>query len=388
MNKYTRTPQPQEDFRPTHDVPHQTDGLTIAELDVMTRVEHGSNGNGKRRPEAERASRFRLISAAEMVTLPPVKWLVRGEIPEGGFCVLYGPSGIGKSTVALDLALRVAKDRRVVYIAGEGEGGYPARLLAWQLHFREGHGHLDFLTQAVNLLEEQDVADLLGVLDGVGPALIVIDTLARCMQGGDENSAKDMGRVVAAVDTIRSQTGAAVLLIHHTGKNGASERGSSALRGAADTMLELSESDGVLTLSVSKSKDAAPNKPRFLRLVTVETGRRRDDGEPETACVALPTEQVYTAGQLTRTGRRVLEALALEIFAETGARKADLVAYLAPIPERTLFNALSKLKEDGYISQSAKGDPYRVTELGRLALGGKVPGSGGLQPTAMHCNRS
>ena len=50
------------------------------------------------------------------------------------------------------------------------------------------------------------------------PKLIIFDTLARCMVGGDENSPLDMGRAVAAADRVRVETGAAVLLVHHPTK--------------------------------------------------------------------------------------------------------------------------------------------------------------------------
>ena len=45
-----------------------------------------------------------------------------------------------------------------------------------------------------------------------------LDTLARCMAGGDESKTADMSRVVEACDLIRVKTGAALLIIHHTGK--------------------------------------------------------------------------------------------------------------------------------------------------------------------------
>jgi hypothetical protein len=45
------------------------------------------------------------------------------------------------------------------------------------------------------------------------PRLIVIDTLARCFGGGDENSAQDMGKFVQACDQLRRATGAAVLAV-------------------------------------------------------------------------------------------------------------------------------------------------------------------------------
>lgn len=313
-------------------------------------------------------AKLRLMPAADLAALPPLKWLIRGLVPDSGFAVLYGPPGSGKSTIALDLALQVAASRAVVYIAAEGAGGYPARLLAWTKHHARPAGNLLFALEAVNLLDDKRRAELLGALGDVTPALLVVDTLARCMIGGDENSARDMGLAIDALDTIRRLTGCAVLVLHHTTKTGNSERGSSALRGAADVMLELAESDGLLTLAATKTKDSAPPPDRCLRLVSIETGRRRDDGEAETACVPLPAEKVYMAGTVTKTGRRILETLSLAIFRDSGARYAQLLADLEPMNSRTLSRALSDLKRDGLIEQSAKGDPYRISLDGCFTL--------------------
>jgi RecA-family ATPase len=65
--------------------------------------------------------------------------------------------------------------------------------------------------------------------------LAVVDTLARCFVGGEENSARDMGRFVAAADRLRTATGAAALLLHHVSRHGGAIRGSTALPGALDT---------------------------------------------------------------------------------------------------------------------------------------------------------
>ena len=38
------------------------------------------------------------------------------------------------------------------------------------------------------------------------------------------------------------------------------------------------------------------------------------------------------------------------------------------MPRASIFSVLSSLKGAGYISQSTKGDPYRITDAGRKAL--------------------
>ena len=52
-----------------------------------------------------------------------------------------------------------------------------------------------------------------------------IDTLARTPVGGDENSAGDTGAFLATVDTIRSESGCTVLVVHQSDKDKGDERG-------------------------------------------------------------------------------------------------------------------------------------------------------------------
>ena len=59
--------------------------------------------------------------------------------------------------------------------------------------------------------------------------MVVIDTLARCFGGNDENDARDMGAFIEGCDVIKQKTGATVLVVHHSGKDeGKGARGSSA----------------------------------------------------------------------------------------------------------------------------------------------------------------
>ena len=49
--------------------------------------------------------RFKLHSLKDVLNLPPPDWLVTTVMPIGSQVVLFGPSGSGKSFVALDMAL-------------------------------------------------------------------------------------------------------------------------------------------------------------------------------------------------------------------------------------------------------------------------------------------
>lgn len=190
---------------------------------------------------------FKTLSVDDLANLAPVDFLIDGMLPASGFSVLFGPSGVGKSFLALDWALCIAtglawygretRGGAVLYIAAEGSSGLGRRVQAWQNARRQPTvGRIRFLPEAVNFLDAGHVERAKRTIAELPepPVLVVVDTMARSMIGGDENAARDVGMFIADVDELCKASGAARLIVHHTGKNGVDERGSSALRGAAD----------------------------------------------------------------------------------------------------------------------------------------------------------
>jgi hypothetical protein len=76
------------------------------------------------------------------------------------------------------------------------------------------------------------------------------------MPNADENTAKDMGRVISAADIIRERLGPCVLFVHHSGKAGAGPRGSTALPGAVDAQLQLEAVRDRITLKNQLQREA------------------------------------------------------------------------------------------------------------------------------------
>ena len=350
--------------------PHYTSNLAGVQVlnATLAAMQVQPNGSGPK-PGEEDGRRFRLLTADEVIQLPPIRWLVDKEIPRESFMVLYGPTGSGKSFVALDYALRIAQEQPVVYVAAEGARGYASRVLAWQKHHKLPAGQLYFIAVAPNLLDMGQVAEIMATVAEVQPVLVIIDTLARTMIGGDENTQRDMGLFVAACDRIRMATDSTVLVVHHTGRTGNHERGSTVLRGAADQVISIENDDSLIRLACEKPKDSAPFPQRGLRLVTVETGRLQEDGTPETSCVVLPSDQVIMAGSLTKSGRTLLETLALEVFQNPGARASQVMDYTT-MKSSTFYRVASELVKDGLVRQDTKGDPFYITAEGlkRLAV--------------------
>jgi hypothetical protein len=278
---------------------------------------------------AVKTSKFKLVSIAELLLMNFPLWLVFRVIRIGEIVVLYGESACGKTFVVLDLVLKIAaglewwgyKTRRgaVVYLAGEGAGGLGRRIQAWETLFPE---KLDVLKEPVRILpqslafmNEAEFAELLRVLSAEAqkPLVIVVDTLARYMIFGDENSAKDMGVFIARCATLRDATGAAIIIIHHKGKNANTERGSSALRGAADVMIEVTREGEQVVLRGDKSKDAEPLRRIYLKFRTVWLGHD-EDGEVLTSLVldrgAQPADEADEDRAKKDPGRAIRETLA------------------------------------------------------------------------------
>ncbi len=297
---------------------------------------------------------------------PPVEWLIPNELPSRAISVIYGPSGAAKSFLAIDYAGVIALKKPVIYIAGEGQSGYYARYKAWLTHCGyKKSGQFMLAPRAVQLLKPNEVSEFINEAAEIKPAVVFIDTLARSMVGGDENSQKDMGLFISGCDQIREQLGCAVVIIHHTGKTGDNERGSSVLRGAADMMIAVTNEEGTIKVSCGKSKDSKPFPHRYLRLkeITIE-----QNGKQVVSCVLDMWQKVKTdPDALTPNQTRLLECLASEIFSD-GVRVPDLKGYANIGAGSTFYSALNTLMKRGFCYKKGKGakiDPVVISETGK-----------------------
>jgi archaellum biogenesis ATPase FlaH len=314
---------------------------------------------------AARGESYGLMERVKMSTMPETQWLIPDLIPVSSTVTLYGQSGTGKSFIALDFALQVSLKTSVIYVAGEGINGMLKRMDAWCKQNQKQEGNIHFVAKAPPLMNKGEVEEFLKSILPVEPKFIVFDTLARAMVGLDENSAKDMGLAMEVLAHIQRVTGATILLVHHTGKYGGSERGSSALRAACDVMLEVTNDEGYITLVCSKVKDSDEFDTLNYQLTKLDLGPERS------SCVVVPTQKRLTQTSrdpLSRNQRKLLEALGLEVFIEAGAKAATLIQ-IAEVSAGSVYRVLSALKRMGYIRQADVGDPYFITEAGLKALG-------------------
>ena len=118
-------------------------------------------------------------------------------------------------------------------IVAEGADALKLRVEAWKLAHKfpldRAVGYY-VVPHAIDLSNPADVAALIDVVQPIEPAVVLVDTLPRCMGNLEENDASGMGRAIHALDRIKDATGATVIPITHSGKDGKDIRGSSALR--------------------------------------------------------------------------------------------------------------------------------------------------------------
>jgi hypothetical protein len=313
--------------------------------------------------------RFRLIPDSEMENMPRPAALLGDKLTVGGLSVLVGPPGCGKTFVALSMACSTATGVPMgeddvhsrgpaVYVAAEGSAGLGARLRAWKTaNHITGPLGVHFVTEPVSLLSAGDVQQFLDGIERLpaSPALIVIDTLARCMVGADENSTQDMSAFIAGADRLRRVTGAHVQLLHHVNAGGERERGNTALRGACDTLMFLKSDGEDLTLSCEKQKDAPPFAKTHLRLSPI--------GD---SCAVLTAKSGLQYGPAALTENQ-LETLALlqTHFLANGATTTEWLK-ASNVSERTFYNYRTLLVRGGYVvaPEVERGGRYTLSPLG------------------------
>lgn len=244
-------------------------------------------------------ARYTLERAEDFSSRTAPEWIVKGVLPRAALACVFGAPGSGKTFLALDLALAVARGEdwrgqrvrqgTVVYIAAEDATGVQHRTTAYS---RERECSLTdlplfFLAESPNFMVKDDVADVAKAIHAIKQpvSLIFIDTWAQVTPGANENSGEDMGKAMGYCRLLHRATGAMIVLIHHSGKDSTKgARGWSGLYGAADCMLEVSRYDDDREAIVFKQKNAADGGRFGFRLKIVTLGVD-EDGDNITSCV-------------------------------------------------------------------------------------------------------
>ena len=256
-----------------------------------------NNARSGERPAKSQPTLYTVYSGEDILAWPDPQWRVEDVLPETGLAAIYGESRAGKSFLALDLALTVTRGAYwfgfettpcpVLYINLESSWGLQGRLKAWETAYHEKTPEsLSFITQAFSLLEENNILGIIEAAQGKG--MVIIDTLNRASPGADENSSKDMGRLIQAATRIQEAIDGLVLIVAHTGKDGSRGlRGHSSLPAAIDTGILVERDKDYRKFKLDKVKEGQDGivKPFQLRIIPIGHDKK---GKEVTSCVAVP----------------------------------------------------------------------------------------------------
>src|SRR5262245_10263215 len=246
-----------------------------------------------------RSGQFKLF--AELSAESRKEWLVRGLLAAGDASAFYGVPGCGKSVLVEDMALHIAAGRdwhgreikqgAVLYVALERRAMVERRAIACRERYLDASLPFAVIGGAYDFKLPQTALEILKVIREVEAEtrqdviLVVIDTISRALCGGDENSSKDMGMIVAATSKLQAETKAHVLWVHHMPQDGAERlRGHGALLGAMDTTVHVSKNGALRTATVIKSNDAEEGERIAFTLESITIG------EDTTAPVVIPAD--------------------------------------------------------------------------------------------------
>jgi hypothetical protein len=253
--------------------------------------------------EAARRGRFTLLDDIGLNGIQQFPWLIQKTFPKKGNAAVYGPSGSGKSFVVIDMGCCIAegeswfgyqtKATPVLYVGLEGAAGIKGRFDAWKRYKQRDrlpNNLRILLPESFRLTDARDVKELAETINaaGVQECVVIIDTLNRAAPDVDENSSRDMGRVIEAVKQLQQLTGGLVVLVAHTGKNTAMGlRGHSSLIAVLDAAIIVERNFDVRSWKVDKLKDAADGIEHGFKLAVVPIGTDEFGGEL-TSCVVVP----------------------------------------------------------------------------------------------------
>jgi len=323
--------------------------------------------------------KFPMSSSADVETLAVAPdFLIDSWLETDSHGIFYAESQSFKSFITIHMAHCIAtgkafcdqdviKSGPVVFVIGEGRGGYYRRIKA----IIKKHGE----TKDIHLIEAQpnirQNEQLLIAMNTVGeldPVLIVFDTFSALAIGSDENSNTDIAEVMARVRDTGRKVGASTIIVHHTGKDASrGSRGASAFSANADFIYKLVRRKDTLftTLSADKMKDAEPPKAVTIELEAVDIGISNHKGVALTS-LAVCNYEVSTS----RDGK--------------DARNSTKEKSAAQIMRENIFDAMIKLNieyADDPTKQKQRGhSSYKVYKLSVEAIKSAILETGGYVP--------
>lgn len=268
-----------------------------------------------------------------------VHWTIENFIEQQALVNFYGPSGVGKSFLAIDFALCVAtgtpwygnrvKGGQVLYIAGEGHRGVNRRIYGWRMeHGMPDCSDMAITNRAINLTQSADRKLLVQHLaDMPDLSLVVVDTFGRATAGINENSAEDVQPVIEFLAEVTRRFKCTVMVVHHTPKHTTAESaGSKNIKASMDVEMSLESADGGAVLTSRKTKEGPAFDDIGFKMISVELPPNYNDeyGSSTTTAVMRRDDSVTEnrGVRLSPSGEAVMRSF-LAVWDDMKVEKAS-----------------------------------------------------------------
>lgn len=210
---------------------------------------------------------------------PPIPWRVEGILADGYVTILAGRAGDSKSWLALAWAIGVHSGATVAgcecsvgrSLIIDAENGEHQLWRRYQIARGPKSGVAVYDGDGLNLAVPEHGEWVARTIREEGANLLVLDGLRTLAPGLEENNGDSVAPVMASVRRIARSTQAAILLLHHRGKDLAGYRGHSALR---------DQTDNLFVLERNRS-DPENRTRRLLHADPARDGKMRIGPEPE-----------------------------------------------------------------------------------------------------------
>lgn len=315
------------------------------------------------RNQAAKGFRFKLLS--ETAASPPAKQhIIKGIFARGETSAWIGPPGSLKSALMASAAIAAPsghdwfghrnKERcGVVYFALERADLVERRLQAMAPDLDLP---IAIVRDVIDLLNGNSIGKVVATVReaeeafGLPVGLLIFDTFAKLIAagGGDEDKARDQGRLFANIQRVKNLTSCHVALVGHTGKDETrGPRGSNAILGDVDMLVTIS-GEATKTATVTKANDA-PEGPLFSFKSETHDFGTDEDGDPITVNIVVQADEApkQNASKWSPGLRLVRDCVSASIL-EDG--RDHTVSGDGPLVKATSVSAARAIHNQRYVS--------------------------------------
>lgn len=322
------------------------------------------------------------LTYKDLDKLKPPDWLIYNRIPSRGISFLIGKDGVCKTTTAVSMACAIAsgmewaglptRHGKVIYIAAEDANGTAPKFKAWCKHhniadmpeFLLFNDSIELNAYDFTLNMVEYITTTYGKDD---IKLIIVDTLALCTPGVNENNKHEMDEVIKSLYKFWRTFRCAILVIHHTGAGSERLRGSTSMDGISSATLKVEQVDERIGISDGKRRYGPAQDTLYLDKVTVPMGYLDEAGlEKEELVLTKAQNQVqHVPGVLTQ---RQKQALSIIYSTQDHSMQQSSLMHLMGVGKSNMTNIIKPMVDSGFLESKKMGRSITLTVASRGEL--------------------